>query len=151
MISVEDDDVEDFVDENRTVAVDIKYKITSFGADFLVDGLVDRFTKGDIYVPDFQRSFVWTKPQASRFIESILLGLPIPGIFLYREEETNKMLVVDGLLGTPISSRAATTFSFTQTHSTKSFRRQRLLGGFTITCLNSFGEMPQFARTSSVH
>ena len=93
----EDDDIEDFVDENRTVAVDIKYKITSFGADFLVDGLVDRFTKEDIYVPDFQRSFVWTRPQASRFIESILLGLPIPGIFLYKEEQTNKMLVVDGL------------------------------------------------------
>lgn len=92
-----EDDVEDFVDENRTLAVDIKYKITSFGADFLVDGLVDRFIKEDIYVPDFQRSFVWTRPQASRFIESILLGLPIPGIFLYREEETNKMLVVDGL------------------------------------------------------
>ncbi|RTM14531.1 MAG: DUF262 domain-containing protein [Bradyrhizobiaceae bacterium] len=97
MADVEDDDVEDFVDENRTLAVDIKYKITSFGADFLVDGLVDRFKNGDIYVPDFQRSFVWTKPQASRFLESILLGLPIPGIFLFREEDTNKMLVVDGL------------------------------------------------------
>jgi uncharacterized protein DUF262 len=92
-----DDEVDDFVDEDRTLAVDIKYKITSFGADFLVDGLVSRFATGDIYVPDFQRSFVWTKPQASRFIESILLGLPVPGIFLYKEADTNKFLIVDGL------------------------------------------------------
>lgn len=60
---------------------DVIYQINSFGVDFLVDGLVSRMEKGDIYVPDFQRSFVWTHPQASRFIESILLGLPIPGIF----------------------------------------------------------------------
>lgn len=94
---VDEDDVEDFIDADRTLAVDIKYKITSFGADFLVDGLVSRFGTGDIFVPNFQRSFVWTRPQASRFIESILLGLPVPGIFLYKEAETNKLLIVDGL------------------------------------------------------
>jgi Protein of unknown function DUF262 len=97
MVRRADDEIDDFVDGDRNLAVDIKYKITSFGADFLVDGIVSRFANGDIYVPDFQRSFVWTKPQASRFIESILLGLPIPGIFLYKEVETNKLLVVDGL------------------------------------------------------
>jgi uncharacterized protein with ParB-like and HNH nuclease domain len=90
MAPVEDDDVDDFVDESRTVAVDIKYKITSFGADFLVDGLVDRFIKEDIYVPDFQRSFVWTKPQASRFIESILLGLPTPASFSIRRKKPTR-------------------------------------------------------------
>lgn len=36
-------------------------------------------------------------PQASKFIESILLGLPMPSIFLYREEDTQKHLIVDGL------------------------------------------------------
>ncbi|MCA1969054.1 MAG: DUF262 domain-containing protein [Rhizobium sp.] len=76
---------------------DIIYQINSFGVDFLVDGLVSRMEKGDIYVPEFQRNFVWTHPQASRFIESILLGLPIPGIFLYREEATQKHLIIDGL------------------------------------------------------
>jgi hypothetical protein len=40
---------------------------------------------------------VWTTTQASRFIESILLGLPIPGIFLYREEDTQKHPIIDGL------------------------------------------------------
>ena len=33
---------------------------------------------------------------ASRFIESLLLGLPIPGIFMAREAESNKLIVIDG-------------------------------------------------------
>lgn len=76
---------------------DVVYQITTSGADFDVDGLVKRFDRGSIYRPEFQRNFVWTWPQASKFIESILLGLPIPSVFLFREEETQKLLIVDGL------------------------------------------------------
>ena len=76
---------------------DIIYQITTSGADFDVDGLVKRFDRGTIYRPEFQRNFVWTWPQASKFIESILLGLPIPSVFLFREEDTQKLLIVDGL------------------------------------------------------
>lgn len=76
---------------------DIVYQINTFGADFTVDGLIRRFDRGDIYRPDFQRNFVWSLPQASKFVESILLGLPIPSVFLYREEETQQHLIVDGL------------------------------------------------------
>ena len=47
-------------------------------------------------MPLFQRGFVWTYTQASRFIESLLLGLPVPGIFLSEEYETQKLLVIDG-------------------------------------------------------
>uniref|UniRef100_A0A7C4GHX4 DUF262 domain-containing protein n=1 Tax=candidate division WOR-3 bacterium TaxID=2052148 RepID=A0A7C4GHX4_UNCW3 len=73
-----------------------RYSITSYGADFLVDGLVRRIQKGDIYVPPWQRGFVWTLPQASRFIESLLWGLPVPGIFLAKEADSQKLVVVDG-------------------------------------------------------
>jgi uncharacterized protein with ParB-like and HNH nuclease domain len=76
---------------------DVVYNINTFGADFTVDGLFKRFDRGDIFVPNFQRNYVWTWPQASKFIESVLLGLPIPSIFLYREERTQKHLIVDGL------------------------------------------------------
>lgn len=89
---IEDDAEDTPLSDSNTI-----YQINSFGADFLVDGLVARMDRGDIYRPDFQRIFVWTLPQASRFIESILLGLPIPGIFLYREEDTQKHLIIDGL------------------------------------------------------
>jgi len=46
-------------------------------------------------VARFQREYVWSKLQADRFIESLLLGLPVPGIFLVKE--TNGiLLVLDG-------------------------------------------------------
>jgi hypothetical protein len=72
------------------------YSITSYNADYPVDGLVKRIQRNDIQIPAFQRSYVWKKEQASRFIESLLLGLPVPGIFLAKEPETNKLIVIDG-------------------------------------------------------
>src|SRR5262249_38670232 len=60
------------------------------------DGLVKRINSGSIYIPKFQRSYVWNVYRASRFIESLLLGLPVPAIFLSKELESNKMLVIDG-------------------------------------------------------
>jgi Protein of unknown function DUF262 len=80
---------------DQTVPVP-RYQVTSFGADYDVDGLVKRITRGDIFIPHFQRDYVWNISEASRFIESLLLGLPIPGIFLARDAVTNKLLVVDG-------------------------------------------------------
>lgn len=76
---------------------DVVYQINTFGADFTVDGLIARFAREDIFRPHFQRNYVWNISQASKFIESILLGLPIPSVFLYREEDTNRHLIVDGL------------------------------------------------------
>lgn len=73
-----------------------QYSITSYGADYPVDSLVKRLNEETIYTPGFQREFVWTINDASRFIESLLGGLPVPGIFLSRERETGKMLVIDG-------------------------------------------------------
>jgi len=73
-----------------------RYDISSFGADYDVEGLVRRINRGDIFIPDFQRDYVWRIPEASRFIESLLLGLPVPGIFLARESESNRLLVIDG-------------------------------------------------------
>lgn len=73
-----------------------QYSITSYGADYPVDGLVKRLENGSIYIPSLQRHYVWKLEQASRFIESLLLGLPVPGIFLSKEKETQKLLVIDG-------------------------------------------------------
>ena len=72
------------------------YSITSYGADYPIDGLVKRIRDESIFIPTFQRGFVWSLREASRFIESLLLGLPVPGIFLSREEETKQLKVIDG-------------------------------------------------------
>jgi hypothetical protein len=76
--------------------VPFKYSITSYGADYPVDSLVKRISRKDIIVPRFQRGYVWSLKEASRFIESLLLGLPVPSIFLSKEPDTQKLLVIDG-------------------------------------------------------
>ena len=90
-VSTVDDDT-----EKDDVVEDVSYRITSYGVDFDVEGLVRRINSGDIFVPDFQRGFVWTQKEASKFIESLLLDLPVPGIFLTLEPDTEKMMVIDG-------------------------------------------------------
>ncbi len=76
-------------------SLSLRYSITSYGTDFDVEGLVRRISRQDIYVPPFQRRRVWTIKQASRFVESLLLGLPVPGIFLSKDGES-RHLVIDG-------------------------------------------------------
>ena len=83
-------------DEEVEQSLPYRYTITSYGADYPVDGLVKRLNSGSILVPEFQRGYVWNLPKATRFIESLLLRLPVPGIFLSRERETEKLLVIDG-------------------------------------------------------
>lgn len=72
------------------------YEILTYPADFTLEVLVNKWRQQQIIIPDFQRRFVWNQIQASKLIESFLLGLPVPAIFLYSEPITNDMLVVDG-------------------------------------------------------
>ena len=81
---------------DEDLEVPFKYAITAYGADFPVDGLVKRLVEKSIEMPDFQRGYVWTNTRASRFVESLLLGLPVPGIFLAREPASQALLVIDG-------------------------------------------------------
>ena len=83
-------------DHEGLVEKDIRYEVSAHGADFMVDGLISKMQRGDIELLDFQRRFVWTQRRSSRFVESILLGLPVPGVFLYREEKDEGLLIVDG-------------------------------------------------------
>ena len=92
----EDEPVED-LDEAAEI-IPYTYSITSYGADYPVDSLVKRIEAKDIIVPKFswerpedteivgfQRQYVWPRTKADRFLESLLLGLPVPGIFLVKE------------------------------------------------------------------
>jgi len=83
------------LDENDDAVAYVQYDITSYGADYTVDGLVKRLRNDDIFIPDFQREYVWNQAEASRLVESLLLGLPIPGVFLAREAD-NRLLIIDG-------------------------------------------------------
>ncbi len=63
------EDVEDSFDEIGEEYYPTEYRITSYGADYDVDGLVRRMTNGTIEIPEFQRGYVWSVFEASRFIE----------------------------------------------------------------------------------
>lgn len=81
--------------------------ISYSGSDFDVEGLVRRLGRGDIVVPafghadptveaaGFQRNFVWRRAQMDKFIESLLLGFPVPGIVLVQQQD-KRYLVLDG-------------------------------------------------------
>ena len=90
-----DDSNYEIEDENTSTPANL-YSISSYGIDFPVETLVRRIQKNQIFVPDFQREFVWSKNSASRFIESLLLGLPVPSIFLCKEPNSEKHLIIDG-------------------------------------------------------
>ena len=89
--------VEEYEDNEPFDDSEVVYDVSTYGADFDVEGLIRRMDKESIFRPGFQRQFVWTQVQASKFIESILLGLPIPSIFLYKQEDTQRFIIVDGL------------------------------------------------------
>ena len=46
--------------------------------------------------PDFQRDFIWNESQQSKLIESVLMRIPLPVLYL-AEDQDGKMIVVDGL------------------------------------------------------
>ena len=90
----ETDPREDSDDEDEVPA--LRYDIASYPADYTLRVLNDQLNEGQLATPDFQRNYVWSHAQASKLIESFLLGLPVPEVFLYKERSTEKRLIVDG-------------------------------------------------------
>lgn len=85
---------DDYVEENDELQVD-EYDITVSPNDFNVMTLCSFVESGSVRIPGFQRNFVWDIWRASRLIESLILGLPVPQLFLY-EQKRNRFLVIDG-------------------------------------------------------
>jgi hypothetical protein len=71
------------------------FNINSWGADLSFRELITMFKEGELSKPELQRYYVWDKSEASRFIESLLLGLPVPSIFLAKGKREQK-LIIDG-------------------------------------------------------
>jgi hypothetical protein len=81
-------------------------KITDYEIrEWPIEVLVEKFTNGrdtdksEIFIPDYQREMVWTAKQQSRFIESILIRLPVPFIFaadVADGDRAGSLEIVDG-------------------------------------------------------
>lgn len=80
--------------EQRSIAYDMK--------EFTIELYVSKYLKdiekddNELYVPDYQREFVWDDKHQSRFIESLFLGLPVPFMFSAEIKETGRLEIVDG-------------------------------------------------------
>lgn len=61
-----------------------------------IESLYGKHKRNKLIVqPDFQRQYVWDRTKASRLIESALLGIPIPVVYI-SEEPDNREYVIDG-------------------------------------------------------
>jgi hypothetical protein len=72
------------------------YKIVSYPADPTLEVLYQKWQRNEILIESFQRGWVWKPAQASRLIDSFLLGLPVPEIFVYKEPSSQKWILIDG-------------------------------------------------------
>lgn len=95
-----DDDIKafdgelDVEDENDEVPF-VEFDITVSPSDPSLELLVTQINREDIIIPFYQRRYVWKIEQASKLIESFLMGLPVPQIFLYVNDD-DQMEVIDG-------------------------------------------------------
>lgn len=88
-------------DENENIE-DVPYRskdprrLNTQPYDYAVRGLMDMIVEGDLKLnPEYQRNYRWNDKQASRFVESLLLNIPVPVIYLNEEKDT-KLTVIDG-------------------------------------------------------
>jgi uncharacterized protein with ParB-like and HNH nuclease domain len=85
---------DDYSADEDDVQID-EYDITSTPNDFNVLTLYSFIESGAVRIPGFQRNYVWDRARASKLIEFLILGLPVPQLFLY-EKTRNLFLVIDG-------------------------------------------------------
>jgi len=114
-------------------------KIVDFDTrEFTIEYVTAKYLNGvdednnEIYVPDYQREFVWDEIRQSKLIESIILGLPIPLIFLAEnKEKDNRLEIVDG------SQRIRTLAAFIKSELTLiNLEKLDLLNGLKFSDLN---------------
>lgn len=97
------------MDKIKNLEKQLKEKRNSLSTDRLdmsFGEIMSMYERDEIIIdPDFQRLFRWDDYQKTRFIESILIGIPIPPIFV-AEDDKGRWELVDGL------QRISTIFSF---------------------------------------
>lgn len=93
----EDERYEEVIDSNSEYATypAESFELVSIPNDFNTKTMVNFIESKTFKIPGFQRNYVWDIKRASRLIESAIIGLPIPQIFLY-ERGRNEFLVIDG-------------------------------------------------------
>ena len=110
---------EDWTDPEEEGDYPIEYNISSTPNDFNVKTIYDFISSGFVKIPGFQRNYVWDLKKASRLIESLVMGLPVPQVFFY-EKGRNDFLVIDG------QQRLMTVYYFIQKRFPRMEKRSEL-------------------------
>jgi uncharacterized protein with ParB-like and HNH nuclease domain len=71
-------------------------RIEFYLTEYTVELLAGKMRDHDFVVPAYQREYTWEDERKSRFLESVLMGLPIPFLFFWEIPETGKLEIVDG-------------------------------------------------------
>lgn len=77
------------------------YDIREYPVEIVVSKFLDKLDndKAELFIPDYQREMIWTDRQQARFIESILLNLPVPYLYvsdIFEGEDEGRLEIVDG-------------------------------------------------------
>lgn len=64
--------------------------------EYPVEVIVKKIEMGQLFVPHYQRNFVWKQVQKSRFIESVFLGVPIMPFLVSISGEDAELEIIDG-------------------------------------------------------
>lgn len=75
--------------------VELSKRIEFYLTEYTVELLVNKMNSDEFIVPPYQREYTWEPDRKSRFIESLILGLPIPFLFFW-EMPNGKLEIVDG-------------------------------------------------------
>lgn len=90
------------------LAIKEKQKNSDFDIrEFPVDVIVEKYTKKiplignvpELYMPDYQREYKWSIKQQSEFIESVMIDLPIPYVYVAdvsEGENEGRLEIIDG-------------------------------------------------------
>ena len=92
----EDNELDAFeTEEENDESPFVEFDISVSPSDPTLELLASQVQRGDIIIPFYQRLFVWKIEQTSKLIESFLMGLPVPQVFLYVNDE-GLLEVIDG-------------------------------------------------------
>lgn len=101
--------------------------------DYAIDFLVQQYQENEFYIPEeYQRQYIWEDTNKNRFIESILLGLPIPFMF-FSDTDDGRCEIIDG------AQRTQTLEEFMSNELVLSnLKKLTKLNGFT------YGDLPEY-------
>jgi Protein of unknown function DUF262 len=83
------------VAQAETQIIELSKRIEFYLTEYSVELLANKMIKSEFVVPAYQREYTWEQERKSRFIESLVLGLPIPFLFFW-EMPNGKLEIVDG-------------------------------------------------------